>query len=354
MGETRDIIRERQLSNLDDKYDKLPGGFTWETYQANAIDHENLQILQEDGLAQAFAGTSDLEHLKVKAYEDRGIVYKDATFATTTVKVNGTVGAIVYIDDLFSNELQQYASLEEVTIDSTGIAYIDVQAMVAGNVGNTPANTITQFPTSLLGINAVTNEATVTNGYEEEGRDSLLERYYLQIRQPSTSGNINDYIRWATEVSGVGAVKVKPTWAGGGTVKIVILDTNKDIATQELMDSTNANIILQCPIGANITVSTATELTIDVTCKIVLTKDYILSQAEADIATNISKYFKDSAFEDANIYYAKIGNLIFNSVGVNNLDYTTFNLNNAKNDIILIDTNLETQIAKLGTLTITI
>ena len=354
MGETRDIIRERQLANLDNKYDKLPGSFTWETYQANAIEHENLQMLQEDGLNQAFAGTSDLEHLKVKAYEDRGIVYKDATFATTTVKVTGISGAIIYVDDLFSNELQQYASLEEVTLGSTGIANIKVKCEVAGEIGNTPISTITQFPKSLTGINTVTNETAVTNGYDEEGRDSLLERYYLQIRQPSTSGNINDYIRWATEVSGVGAVKVKPTWAGGGTVKIVILDTNKDIATQELMDSTSANIILQCPIGANITVTTATELTINVACKITLTKDYILAQAITDITKNISAYFKDTAFVDSNIYYAKIGNLIFNSVGVNNVDYSTFNLNNAKNDIILIDTNLETQIAKLGTLTITI
>ena len=228
MAETRDIIRERQLSNLDDKYDKLPGSFTWEMYQANAIEHENLQIIQDNGLDQAFAGTADIEHLKVMAFEDRGIIFREATFATGTVQVTGTEGAIVYVGDLFANELQQYKALEEITLGSTGIASINVECLVDGTAGNTPINTITQFPKSLLGINYVINSVAITNGYEEESRDSLLERYYLQIRQPSTSGNVNDYIRWATEVSGVGAVKVKPTWNGGGTVKVVILDSNKD------------------------------------------------------------------------------------------------------------------------------
>ena len=354
MAETRDVIRERQLSNLDNKYDKGLGSFAWETYQANAIDHENLQILQEDGLNQAFAGTADLEHLKVMAFEDRGIVYKEATFATTTVKVTGVVGAIVYVGDLFANELQQYAVLTETTLDNTGTANTLVECVQAGAVGNTPINTIISFPKSLSGINTVTNETEVTNGYEAETRDSLLSRYYVQIRQPSTSGNVNDYIKWATDVSGVGAVKVKPTWDGGGSTKVVILDTNKDIATQTLIDAVATYIETKRPVGATVTITTASELLIDITCEIVLIKDYTLEQATADITTNIIQYFKDNAFVDNNIYYAKVGNLIFNSLGVNNIDYTTFNLNNVNSDIILLDTNIETQIAKIGTLTITI
>lgn len=354
MAETRDVIRERQLSILNTKYDKLTGTWTWETYQANAIEHENLQILLEDGLNQKFAGTADLEHLKVIAYGERGIVYKEATFATGTVKVTATIGATITIGDLFANELQQYEATETVILGSTGIAYVKVQCTVAGSIGNTPINTITQFPKTLTGINTVTNLIAITDGYEEEGRTSLLERYYLQVRQPSTSGNVNDYIRWATEVTGVGAVKVKPVWAGGGSVKIVILDSNRAVASQELIDETTAHIITQSPIGATVTVVTASELTINITCKITLTKDYTLLQATTDITKNINAYFKETAFVDSNIYYAKVGNLIFNSVGVNNIDYTTFNLNSSKNDIILIDTNSQTQIAKLGTLAIII
>ena len=277
MAETRDIIRERQLLNLDDKYDKLPGSFIWETYQANAIEHENLQIAQEDGLNQKFAGTADLESLKVMAFE-KGIIYKNATFATTTVKVTGVIGAIAYVGDLFANELQQYAVLEETTLDSTGTANILVECVQAGTVGNTPINTITQFPKSLNGINTVTNEVEVTNGYEAETRDNLLTRYYSQIRQVSTGGNIEDYIKWATSVSGVGTVKIKPLWNGGKTVKVVILDSNQDVATQTLIDTVAVYIETVRPLGAIITVATATELLININCKIALKQDYTLEK----------------------------------------------------------------------------
>lgn len=354
MAETRDITRERMLSNLDDKYNKLPGSWSWETYQATSIELENLQIQLDNGLNQAFAGTADLEHLKVMAFEDRGIIYKDATFASGVVKVTGTPGAIVNIGDLFANSLVQYKALEAKTLDLTGVANVNIECLTAGSIGNTTPASIVFFPRTLTGINTVTNELAITNGYEEEGRTSLLERYYLEIQKPATSGNINHYIQWAKSVTGVGEVKVKPLWSGGGTVKVIILDNNKNVANQDLINSVKTYIETQRPIGANVTVTTATELTININAKISLKQDYTLDQAKADIQNNIIKYFKDSAFLNQTIYYAQLGNIIFNSEGVANLDYSTFTLNNAKNDIILLDNNQDTQIAKLGILTISI
>ncbi len=353
MAENRDIIRERMLSNLSNKYDRLPGSWTWETYQAEAIEMESLQILLDNGLDQAFAGTADLEHLKVMAFEDRGIVYKEATFASGEVTITGIQGAIITEGDLFANELLQYKALETKTIDSTLTTNVKIECTTAGSVGNTVANSIIYFPVSIQGLDTVTNTQEISNGYDEEGRDSLLQRYYNEIRKPATSGNINHYINWALSVEGVGNVKVKPLWNGNGTVKVVILDSNKQPADQSLITKTSNYIETQRPIGASVTVSTATELDINVNCEIQVTKDYTLDQAKANIQTNIQNYFKENAFEDQTIYYAKIGNIIFNSEGVNNLIYNTFTINNAKNDIILIDSNTETQIAKLGTLTVT-
>lgn len=353
MAESKDVIRERMLSGLSDYYDKLPGTFTWELYQASATEFEDIQMALDSGLDQAFAGTADLEHLKVMAFEDRGIVYKDATFASNPVKITGVQGAVLNIGDLVSNELVEYKILESKTIDSTGIVNVNVECTTAGSIGNTPVGTITKFPKSLQGINSVTNEVAFTNGYDEEGRESLLKRYYLEIQKPATSGNIHHYELWALSVEGVGAVKVKPTWNGGGTVKVVILNDNKEISTQELIDKTKAYIETQRPVNADVTVSTATEKSININCKIQLTKDYVLDSVKAEIEKNLVAHFKEKAFVDQYIYYAEIGNIIFNTTGVNNIDYTTFTINGAKDDIILLDTNQETEIAKVGTLTIT-
>lgn len=353
MADNRDTIRERMLSILDDRFDKLPGTWTWEVYQSASIEFESHGIQLEDGVNQRFAGTADFENLKVIAF-DRGVIWKDATKANGTVKVTGTVGAKINIGDLFASSLNQYASTEEKTIDSSGIAYVKVECTVAGSVGNTPINTIVNFPKTLIGINAVTNETAFTNGYEAETRDELLERYYLNIRKPSTSGNIYDYEKWALSVEGVGSVKIKPTWNGGGTVKIVILDRNKEPADSTLITNTFNYIETVRPVGPTITISTATEVPININCKITLLQDYTLDQAKQTIQTNLENYFKENAFVNFNVYYAKVGNIIFDSLGVNNIDYSTFTMNNAKSDIILLDTNQVTQIPKVGTLTITV
>lgn len=353
MSENRDVIRQRMLDSLPNRFDKSTGTFTWETYQAAAIEYENMNILLENGLEQAFAGTADLEHLKIIAFEDRGIIYRDSAKATGRLKVTGVEGSTIEIGDLFANDLQQYQATEKVELGASGEATVGVECTIGGTVGNTPPNTIINFPKTIAGINSVTNELEFNNGVDEEGRDSLLERYYLEIRKSATSGNINHYIKWASSVQGVGAVKVKPIWNGGGTVKVVILDQEKKPASSELISSTSAYIETQRPIGADVTVSTATELLINIDCKVQVLRDYTLEQVKEDVQKNLEAYFKEMAFESFKVYYAKVGNIIFNSLGVNNIDYSSLTINGLKDDIILLDTNAETQIPKVGILNIT-
>ena len=353
MADNRDVIRERMLSNLPNRFDKNTGTFTWEVYQGASIEYENMGILLENGLNQAFAGTADLEHLKIIAFEDRGITYRDSVPSSGVLKVIGVEGSVIEIGDLFASELHQYQSLKRIVVGANGEAYVPVECMISGAVGNTPPNTIINFPKSILGINSVTNEVEFNNGVDEEGRDSLLSRYYLQIRKSATSGNINHYIQWATDVKGVGAVKIKPIWNGGGTVKVVILDQDKKPATPELITSTGEYIETQRPIGADVTVATATELDMNITCNIQVLKDYTLVQAKEDIQKNLEAYFKEMAFDSFEVYYARVGNIIFNSLGVNNIDYASLTINGLKDDIILLDTNTETQIPKVGILNIT-
>lgn len=353
MSDSRDIIRNRILDNIDTKYDKMTGSLNFEQSQATAIELEAKYAEIEDAINQKFAGTADFENVKVIAFE-KGVDWKPASAASGVVKVNGYAGAPIKKGDLFASQLNQYASIEDVVLGITGTAEIKVECTVTGANGNTTANTITLFPKTLPGINSVTNEADFTNGYEAETREELLTRYYNVIRRPATSGNAYHYEQWALSVDGVGAVKVKPLWNGNGTVKIVIIDRNKLPATPELITKAQTYIDKNRPIGASPTVSTADSLMVDIACKVQLKVDYTLDQVKADVKTKIEAYFKDATFVDSNVYYAKIGNIIFTADGVVNIDYTTLTLNGAKNDIILIDTNAKTQIPALGTLTLTV
>lgn len=353
MSDTRDTIRERMLSNLPDTYNKLTGSWTWETYQATAIELENRYAELEDSVNQRFAGTADMENLKIIAFE-KGVEWKDATKASGIVNVTGTAGATINIGDLFSNNINEYQAIETKILDSNGTATVKVECTVGGIIGNTPENTITEFPKTLAGINTVNNPQAFTNGYEAESREELLERYYEVIRRPATSGNVYHYEQWAKSVIGVGNAKVKPIWNGGGTVKVIIIDSNNNIPSQDLITETFNYIETVRPIGVNVTVAGPTEKTINISCKITLKQDYVLQSVKNTIQENLNKYFKDKTFaDDNNIYYAEVGNIIFSSEGVSNMDYSLFTLNNAKDDIILIDNTTDVEIPKLGTLAVT-
>lgn len=351
MSDTRDTIRERILDLIDDKYDKLPGSYIYEQSQAMAVELEDKYVEIEDAINQKFAGTADFENVKVIAYE-KGVDWKDAEAASGLVKVYGIAGAVINEGDLFANELNQYAAAQSYTVPITGSIEVQVTCTTSGISGNTPANTIVNFPKTLTGINSVTNEAAFSNGYEAETRDELLDRYYTVVRKPATSGNAYHYEQWALAVDGVGAAKIKPLWNGNGTVKVVIIDRNKLPATQELITAAQTYIDANRPIGASVTVSTPESITVNIEATVQLKAGYTVEQVTADIQTKVAAYFKDATFTDSSVYYAKIGNIIFTADGVVNINYDTLKLNGAKNDIILIDDNTNTQIPSLGTVTI--
>ena len=164
----------------------------------------------------------------------------------------------------------------------------------------------------------------------------MRERYYTKVRTPATSGNKWHYLNWAKEVIGVGDARVFPLWNGNGTVKIVIINSNKRAADSILINNVANYIEDNRPIGANVTVVSATEKPINISATLVIdTKKYTLNQVQANIESNLVEYFKEIAFTSNYISYASIGNIIFNTEGV--IDYTKLLINGASLNILLQD-----------------
>ena len=70
---------------------------------------------------------------------------------------------------------------------------------------------------------SIRNLAAFTNGVNEETDESLLKRLLDKVRNPTGSGNKNDYKQWAKEVQGVAEAEVVPLWNGPGTVQVIII-----------------------------------------------------------------------------------------------------------------------------------
>ena len=334
---TKEDLQASMLSDISSEYDKTEGSFFYDAITPVAIELEKSYEEQGSILSNAFAGTASGEYLERKCSE-LGINRKAATKSTGQVEITGAVGASITLGSLVSTELITFAITENKTIGATGKELVSVECQTFGIAGNVPSGSIKYFPITLEGITAVTNPSTFSDGYDAETDVSLRQRYYEKINTPATSGNTYHYKQWAKEVEDVGDAKVFPTWDGAGTVKVVICDRNKRAATTELITDTAAYIETNRPIGATVTVVSATEKAINATATIVLGNGRTLDQVKADFETALTEYFKEVAFVDTYISYAKVGSILYDVYGVS--DYSNLTLNTTTANITIADTEI--------------
>lgn len=338
MSDTKEIIQARLLGNIADTYDKTEGSFFYDAEKPVAIELESAYAEQEAITDKGFVETAEGSFLDLKVGE-QGITRKAATSATATLIVTGTVGASVTVGDLFSSDTANYEATATKVIDETGTVNISVECQTPGAIGNVPIGAIKYFPVTIAGLNTVINELAVEDGYAGETDAELRIRFYEKARTPATSGNKYHYRNWVKEVAGVGDAKVFPIWNGAGTVKVVIIDSNKTGAEAGLVAIVQTYIDDVRPIGATVTVASAIELPINI--NVTVTRDavnYTLPQVKAAIESNMTNYLKEIAFIDGYLSYAKVGSLILDTSGV--LDYSVLSVNNGTSNVTIAATSV--------------
>lgn len=343
-------ILQSLLAGIDSSYDKTTGSFVYDVVKPTSDELEALYI-ELDRLANK----QDIDNLTgseldVRVRQRSGLERKAASKASTTVRINGTAGSVISVGDVVASDTAKYIVKETKIVDSSGVVEVLVECELFGTVGNVPANSIKYFPVTLTGLISVTNPYVVSNGFDQETDEELRERHYEKIRTPATSGNKSHYRNWAKSQTGVGDAKVFPLWNGDNTVKVLIIDSNKQPAdttivsdVQEYIDPNSSGLGNgAAPIGAFVTVESATSLNVEVSCTIISKAGYQITEIEENISQAIKSYLKEIAFVEDYISYAKIGSLILNSEGVE--DYSDLTLNN---DVVNISIN-DTEVAILG------
>nr|DAQ80959.1 MAG TPA: Baseplate J like protein [Caudoviricetes sp.] len=339
--ETRKNILERlkqyYTETAGDKVNLVEGGFAWDSLSANAKEFEKAYAEMALIIEASFPQTSWGDWLTKKA-EEHGIIRQEATNSSVILTVTGQAGVAVSEGALFStNGGKNFITVETKKIESTGTVDIKAQSQDVGTSCNVDAETITKIPMSIYGVSAVTNKNSAYDGFDEETDEELLERLLFKVRQPATSGNKNHYIIWATNVEGVGGVKVLPLWNGNGTVKVIITNAENEIATEDLIAKVQNYIDEQRPIGATVTVVSPKPLNIDIGLKV--TKG---SGNPNEIKNVVNDFFKTTAFEREYVSYAQVGKVILEKTATGVQDYSDLTLNNKAENIALTDEQLPT------------
>lgn len=326
---TVDEIMEYLLSEIPDGYDVSVGSFFYDILYPVA---EKIYLIQKDIAALAensFALTAKGEYLDRKVAE-QGLKRREAEYAHGIVRITGSRGEIVSKGAKMAADNILFKTEESAVIPEIG--YVDVSAvcMTAGSGGNVKTGVINRFPVTLPGLTEVTNIEAFTGGYDAESDSELLERYLEKVSRPNVSGNKYHYIGWAKEVVGVGGVNVIPLHAGEGTVKVIITDTENKPADDELISKVKEHIEENRPIGAEVTVVSASALSIDIS--VVLVSEV---EVKSDIENAVRQYFANTALKKSYVSYAKIGGIILSVDGVE--DYSDLKINGGTENISISD-----------------
>ncbi|WP_294146460.1 baseplate J/gp47 family protein [uncultured Selenomonas sp.] len=279
--EQEDILAELQ-SESETSATKIEGTFEYDMLASNSIEFAKTEVELEQLYKACFADTSWGEYLTMIA-EQYGVLRRAAAKATGTITLTGK--GIVPTGSLFTTAAgTKFQTLEYRNVNGT--ADVPVEAVNAGEAGDVKENTITVIPMSIPGITAVTNAEATSGGYDEEDDEDLLKRYLEKVRLPATSGNKYEYYEWAKSVSGVGDARVQSLWNGPGTVKVIIVDANMQVAPASLIQSVADYIETVRPIGATVTVVSPTPIPVTITAKIsgTLDKEQFLKDVNAYIA----------------------------------------------------------------------
>lgn len=350
---TQEQILQELLSNISDIYAKNEGTLTYDIPSSVSIELASMYIVQK-----ALYNMIDVDLLISDALtkfvkQRKGIIRKEATFSIGELQVtgNGTVlkGAI------FESETGvQFEATETVNVVSSAI--VPIKCLQSGIIGNLGANSIRFMPVTIQGITVVTNPQPTYDGFEQESDSSLRERYYLALQTPPTSGNIYHYELWANSVSGVGGARVFALWAGDNTVKVLIINSEKQPASQEVVQAVQTYIDPnasgegrgQAPIGAYCTVQSATGLNINISFTAQLEQGFTIEEAKSVVESEVKEYLKTVAFKQDYVSYNQIASLIFNTEAIR--DFSNYTLNGLTGNVDV----LNTEVAILGNVTISL
>ena len=351
---TQSVILDRLLSRVPEGLDKREGSIIYDALAPAAWEISQCYRLLFSAVTESFIATAEGGALDLRV-EEMGLerltasktIRKGVFTDTSGNPLPVSIGARFTTMD--AEKSQNFIVLSEIEAGAYRL-----EAETAGKVGNEYVGVLSPI-THIEGLGAATITDVLIQGEDAESDESLRARYFEYIKSNLQDGNAAQYYTWASEYPGIGKSKVFPLWNGANTVKISILDADNTVASNDLIADFQKYLDPGCkglgngvaPIGAKVTVATATEKTVDISASISVVEGYLFSDVKSNIETALTKFFADIAYQSEAVFLMSVGAEILNTEGV--AYATDLKLNNTQSDIAL-GVN---EIGAIGTITFT-
>jgi uncharacterized phage protein gp47/JayE len=363
-----DFFISRALDNVPDTVDKREGSIIYDALAPVAYDYVQLRMFLQQMLLMSFTETATDDFLDARGQE-KGLTRNAATYAQVSATMTDSSGApaLVEVGDRFSSVGAEAYIYDVTDTDDQGIVKLTCET--AGTEPNHYVGTLLPVTAQdQFGAAAITDVTVPAR--DAEADDDFRARILATSNSVAYGGNVADYQRMIVSLGTVGAVQIYPTWAGGGTVKLVIIDNDFEMPsadlvteTQQAIDPTDAHAggYGLAPIGHTVTVVAPTARTIPVTLTLDVDATTDMATATAAAKVAIATYFdktrrkwgtlaNGSREYALSVYRSQIMGAVLGVAGVVNV--TDITLEGKDADVQLVYTRSKSELPVLGEVTV--
>ena len=335
-SQTFDVILKRMLDKIPNSLDKREGSIIYDALAPAANELQNAYINLDIMINEAYADTASRYYL-IKRAAERGLLPYSATKAI----VKGEFNMDVPIGSRFSLEDLNYIVREKISE-----CVFKLECEQEGVKANSYLGTL--IPIEYIeGLTKAEITEILIPGEDEEDTEDFRQRYFDSLDSQAFGGNQRDYKEKTEAIPGVGSVKVYPTWNGGGTVKLVITNSENKKPSSTLVEQVQTAIdpvqnqgkgLGLAPIGHVVTVQGVTETTVNITTKITYQDDWNWSAIEGYVNSTIDEYFAQlnadwADNENIVVRISQIESALLGVTGV--LDITGTSLNGVDQNLVV-------------------
>lgn len=296
---TYEELMEQKLAGIDDSLDKREGSsMVFNATAGNSVETVQMLVTLKNFIDMVFADTAPREFLIRRAAE-RGLKPEEATKA----KLKGVFNVNIPIGSRFSLDDLNYVAKEKLITEELGKYIFMLECETHGNIGNLYLGKLVPIE-YIDGLQTAELTEVLIPGEDEEDTETFRTRYFNSFASTAFGGNRADYKEKVLKLDGVGGVRVYRAWNGGGTVKLVIIDSQYDVPTQTLVNKVQEAVdpldqqgegVGLAPIDHVVSVFAVGTSTINITLNITYQSGWSWADIEANVHQVIDDYFKELA-----------------------------------------------------------
>lgn len=329
--QTYERILNRALRLVATDVDKSEGSLIMNAIAPVSAEHTNIYYLLDNIISNGYADTALRKYLILRCKE-RGIHPYEATKAVLKGKFNMEIP----LNSRFNLRELNYKAISFIESTEDGVYYYQMECETIGTQGNKFFGALSPIEYIDKDLEGELVELLIP-AEDEEDTEALRERYFNSFDSTPFGGNKQDYKDKTKALDGVGGVVVVPIWEGGGTVKLIITNSDYNIASSTLVQAVQEAIdpspqgtgIGIAPIGHKVKVVSAKEKTIDISFTLSFNEGYSWDTVKTEVENALEDYLLEmrKVWEDGGLVVrtTQIETRLLNITGVLDVSGTEIN-----------------------------